>query len=39
LRAEVDELFASNRDLAVILEDVARVSVRLMGPRLVVHLL
>ena len=30
LRAEVDELFASGRDLAAILEDVARVSVRLM---------
>jgi putative transposase len=30
LRAEVDELFASSRDLATILEDVARVSVRLM---------
>ena len=30
LRAEVDELFASGRDLAGILEDVARVSVRLM---------
>jgi putative transposase len=30
LRAEVDELFASSRDLAAILEDVARVSVRLM---------
>jgi hypothetical protein len=28
LRAEVDELFASGRDLAAILEDVARVSVR-----------
>ena len=30
LRAEVDELFASGRDLAAILEDVACVSVRLM---------
>ena len=30
LRAEVDELFASGGDLASILEDVARVSVRLM---------
>jgi hypothetical protein len=30
LRAEVDELFASGRDLAAILEDVARVSVRLL---------
>jgi putative transposase len=30
LRAELDELFASSRDLAAILEDVARVSVRLM---------
>jgi putative transposase len=30
LRAEVDELFGSGRDLAAILEDVARVSVRLM---------
>jgi putative transposase len=30
LRAEVDELFASGRDLASILEDVARASVQLM---------
>jgi putative transposase len=30
LRAEIDELFSSDRDLASILEDVARVSVRLM---------
>jgi putative transposase len=30
LRAEVEELFGSGRDLAAILEDVARVSVRLM---------
>jgi putative transposase len=30
LRAEADELFASGRDLASILEEVARVSVRLM---------
>jgi len=30
LRTEVDELFGSGRDLAAILEDVARVSVRLM---------
>jgi putative transposase len=30
LRAEVDQLFASGGDLAAILEDVARVSVRLM---------
>ena len=30
LRAEVDELFASGRDLAAVLEDVARLSVRLM---------
>jgi putative transposase len=30
LRAEVDELFGSGRDLVVILEDVARVCVRLM---------
>jgi transposase-like protein len=30
LRAEVDELFAAGRDLAAVLEDVARVSVRLM---------
>jgi hypothetical protein len=30
LRGEVDELFASGHDLAAILEDVARVSVRLM---------
>src|SRR5215217_5261207 len=30
LRAEVDELFGSGRDLTSILEDVARVSVRLM---------
>jgi putative transposase len=30
LRAEVDELFGSGRDLAAILEDVARVSVQLM---------
>jgi putative transposase len=30
LRAEVEELFGSSRDLAAILEDVARLSVRLM---------
>ena len=30
LRAEADELFASGRDLAAVLEDVARLSVRLM---------
>jgi putative transposase len=30
LRAEVEELFGSGRDLAAILEDVARLSVRLM---------
>lgn len=30
LRAEVDELFGSGRDLTSILEDVARLSVRLM---------
>jgi transposase-like protein len=30
LRAEVDELFASGRELAAILEDVARLTVRLM---------
>jgi hypothetical protein len=30
LHAEIDELFGSGRDLASILEDVARLSVRLM---------
>ena len=30
LRAEIDELFASDRELASILEDVARLSVRAM---------
>jgi putative transposase len=30
LRAQIDELFASERDLALVLEDVARLSVRLM---------
>ena len=30
LRAEIDELFASERELASILEDVARLSVRSM---------
>ena len=30
LRGEVDELFASDRELASILEDVARLSVRLL---------
>ena len=30
IRAEIDELFGSDRDLASILEDVARLSVRLM---------
>jgi putative transposase len=30
LRAEIDELFASDRELASILEDVARLSVRSM---------
>ena len=30
LRAELDELFASDRELASILEDVARLSVRSM---------
>jgi transposase-like protein len=30
LRAQIDELFASERDLATVLEDVARLSVRLM---------
>jgi putative transposase len=30
LRAEIDELFASDRELASILEGVARLSVRLM---------
>jgi putative transposase len=30
LRAQIDELFASERDLASFLEDVARLSVRLM---------
>jgi putative transposase len=29
-RAEIDELFASDRDLALILEEVARLSVRLL---------
>jgi putative transposase len=30
LRAEIDQLFSSDRDLALILEDVARLSVRLV---------
>lgn len=30
LRAQIDELFALERDLATVLEDVARLSVRLM---------
>ena len=30
LRAAIDELFGSDRDLASILEDVARISVRLL---------
>jgi hypothetical protein len=30
VRAEIDELFASDRDLASILEDVARLAVRLL---------
>ena len=30
IRAEIDQLFSSDRDLALILEDVARLSVRLV---------
>ena len=30
IRAEIDQLFSSDRDLASILEDVARLSVRLV---------